>query len=133
MVDIYFKESYNEAMKKILIIDDAPDVIRLLNARLTKEGYEVLQASHGEEGLVVARESKPGLILLDVLMPGTDGFDVCERLRSDPETKDIPVVFLTSLEQIECVKRGMTCGAKGYIVKPFDEKELLKVIGENIS
>lgn len=110
--------------KRILIIDDTRDILQILSRRLQSWGYEVLTTENGEEGLRIAKEQTPHLILLDVMMPKMKGREVCARLKSDPKTEKIPVIFLTALGLADHVKGGMDLGAEDYIVKPFEPEEL---------
>ncbi|MBI3011786.1 MAG: response regulator [Candidatus Omnitrophica bacterium] len=110
--------------KRILIIDDTRDVLQILSRRLQSWGYEVLTTESGEEGLRIAKEQAPHLILLDVMMPKMKGREVCARLKSDPKTEKTPVIFLTALGLADHVKGGMDLGAEDYIVKPFEPEEL---------
>jgi len=112
-------------MKKILIIDDQPDNVYLLKERLKGGGFEVISAYEGESGLKIAFEQIPDLILLDVMMPGMSGFEVCKLLTSSKLTKDIPVILVTALTNAEDVKEGLLNGAYDYIKKPYNKIELL--------
>jgi two-component system alkaline phosphatase synthesis response regulator PhoP len=111
-------------MKSILIVDDETDIVELLSYNLKKEGYTVLSATNGKESLQQA-ESKPDLLLLDVMMPHLDGFEVLKQLRKNPATENIPVIFLTakSSEFDEVV--GLELGADDYIIKPISIPKLL--------
>jgi putative two-component system response regulator len=109
---------------KILIIDDDPLNLKFLTNRLSLEGYDTISAVNGEEGLQKSLREKPDLILLDIIMPGMSGFDVCDQLKALPETRSIPVLFITSLSSPEDRKRGLEVGAVGYITKPLDMKTL---------
>ncbi|MEX1307080.1 MAG: response regulator [Eubacteriales bacterium] len=102
----------------ILIIDDAIEVIKTLSA-LLRPDYRVYFATEGPTGLKLARQKKPDLILLDVMMEPIDGYEVCRRLKSDPETQDIPVIFVTAASDTEDEKKGFEIGAADYIRKPF--------------
>lgn len=103
----------------ILVVDDTPDNIALLSA-LLKERYKVRAANNGERALAVAAgQPRPDLILLDIMMPGMDGYEVCERLKVDPHTADIPVIFLTAKVQVEDEEFGLRLGAVDYITKPI--------------
>ena len=110
--------------KRILIVDDTKDVIQVLAQRLKSWGYEVLTTTSGEEGLRLASEQQPHLILLDIMMPKMKGRDVCAQLKADPKTQKIPVIFLTALGLADHVKAGMDLGADDYIVKPFEPEDL---------
>jgi len=109
---------------KVLIIDDDKTSQTVAKARLKKEQLEVLCATDGPEGLTVAAETKPDLILLDVSMPGMSGFDVCKQLKLEPELYTIPVIFLTAADNTDDKIRGLALGAVDYITKPFDAFEL---------
>jgi len=108
----------------ILIVDDEPSARETLEALLAKEGYELSFASSGAEGLAKAAELKPDLMLLDVMMPGMDGFEVCERLRTDAALAEMPVVMVTALDDRDARLRGITSGADDFISKPYDSSEL---------
>lgn len=110
---------------RILIIDDSPEIQAIAKVRLAKENYAVHCANDGVSGIVLARELRPDLILLDVDMPHRDGFAVCTDLKMDPETRDIPVIFLSGVATTEDKIRGLDLGATDYISKPFDPAELL--------
>jgi DNA-binding response OmpR family regulator len=112
-------------MKKILIIDDYPDNVFLLQDRLEKEGFEVIKAYHGETGIQKAVGEKPDLILLDIMMPDISGFDVCKILTANQETKLIPIILLTALTEADSLKQGLLAGAFDYIKKPFNRTELI--------
>ncbi len=102
----------------ILAVDDTADNLTLLTG-LLKDTYRVKVANSGERALKIAEDSRPDLILLDVMMPGIDGYEVCGRLKSDARTRDIPVIFLTAKTEVEDEKRGLDLGAVDYITKPF--------------
>jgi len=110
---------------RILIIDDTPANIRLLTETLEPRGYEILAASEGDAGLKIAARAKPDLILLDVVMPGRDGFAICHALKRDAATREIPVLFVTARHETDDVLRGFRAGAVDYILKPFAEEEVL--------
>jgi putative two-component system response regulator len=113
------------APQTILLVDDEPSILKTVSLRLTHEGYQVLTAASGEEGLRIAQEQRPDLVLLDIMLPQMKGRDVCVRLKADPRTQHIPVIFLTALGLADHVAAGMSAGAEDYIVKPF-EPEVLK-------
>jgi len=110
--------------KTILTVDDTPANIRLLTHYLEKQGYEVITAEDGFEGFKAAIQYHPDLVLLDIMMPGTDGYEVCELLKAEEETKDIPVVFLTAKADVEDKVKGYELGAVDYITKPFNLVEI---------
>jgi CheY-like chemotaxis protein len=108
----------------ILTVDDTPANTRLLTHYLEKQGYRVITAEDGFEGFKAAIQYHPDLVLLDVMMPGTDGYEVCELLKAEEETKDIPVVFLTAKADMEDRVKGFELGAVDYITKPFNLVEI---------
>ena len=114
--------------RKILFVDDEPDQVMMVSLRLQKSGYAVVSAVDGEEGLKKAREEKPALILLDVLMPGLDGFEVCRRLRKDPVTKSIPIIATTAAGVDDIESQCRAAGADDCVRKPYDSADLLKKI-----
>jgi len=111
--------------KKILIVDDEPDIREVLEIRLMAAKYDVITASNGEECLRKAEEGMPDLILLDVMMPGMNGFEVCKRIKEGDKTKDIPVIMLTVLSQEQDLSKGLEEGASCFISKPFNIVDLL--------
>jgi two-component system sensor histidine kinase/response regulator len=113
-----------EKKSKILIVDDAVDMVELLKKRLRFEGYDTAEAYDGEEGLKQVAEYNPDLIILDVMMPKLDGYEVCRRLKSDENTKYIPILMLTAKGEVEDKVKGLDIGANDYLAKPFDYKEL---------
>ncbi|MCA9731069.1 diguanylate cyclase [candidate division KSB1 bacterium] len=115
----------NAKLGRILVVDDVPVNIQLLTTHLKAAGYEVIPARDGEEALVLVQESKPDLILLDVMMPKINGFEVCERIKSNSATEYIPVIMVTALNDIEHKIRGEEAGADDFISKPFNKMELL--------
>ena len=110
--------------QKILVVDDTKDILLVVARRLQSWGYEAFTAESGEEGLNLAAKHLPDLILLDIMMPKMKGRDVCIRLKADPKTEHIPVIFLTALGLADHIKAGMDLGAEDYIVKPFEPAEL---------
>jgi len=112
-------------MKKILVIDDYPDNVFLLQDRLEQEGFEVIKAYDGGMGIQKAVEEQPDLILLDIMMPGISGYDVCKKLTSQDKTKLIPIILLTALSEADNLKEGLMAGAFDYIKKPFNKTELI--------
>jgi len=109
----------------ILIVDDLPDNLHLLGTALKNIGCEISIATEGKVALSLANSSKPDVILLDVLMPGMDGFEVCRQLKNNEKTKDIPVIFLTAKAGSDDVLLGFETGAYDYIVKPFNILEVI--------
>ncbi|PWB39031.1 MAG: response regulator [Parcubacteria group bacterium] len=102
---------------KILFIDDDNFLRKVYKAELSENGYEVLLAAHGEEGLVLAKGEKPDLIILDMIMPQKNGFEVLAELKKDSNTKNIPVIILSNLGQEKDIERGLSMGAVEYLVK----------------
>jgi len=117
-------------MKKILIADDHAEVVELVRVTLEGEDYEIVDASNGKEALKKARLEKPDLVLLDVVMPKMDGFEVCRKLKKDPQTKEIPIIMLTAKAQEVEKEKGREVGASDYITKPFSPSALLTKIEE---
>ncbi|OIO38127.1 MAG: DNA-binding response regulator [Candidatus Omnitrophica bacterium CG1_02_46_14] len=111
--------------KTVLVVDDEKDILNLLRYNLEKEGYQVLSALTGEIGLDLAKNKKPELILLDLMLPGIDGLEVCKILKSLPETKHIPIIMLTAKSSEIDQVVGLELGASDYISKPFSVKVLL--------
>ncbi len=109
----------------VLVVDDMPSNLKLLMNFLHQAGFKVLIAQDGREGLDVARQAKPDLILLDVMMPGLDGFAVCRQLKTDEQTQHIPVIFMTALADTEHTVIGLRAGGNDYICKPFQQEEVL--------
>ncbi len=121
-----------EAKRKILLIDDHDSVLKLLEAVLKVRNYEVCYASSGAEGLEMAQKESPDLVLLDVMMPGMDGFKVCQALKQAEATKSIPVVFLTARGEDTDREMGQRVGGEGFIKKPFRSSDLMTTISELI-
>lgn len=110
--------------KKILAVDDEKAIVRLVQVNLEREGYEVVTAYDGREALEKVASERPDLIVLDVMMPYMDGFEVLQQLKKDPETRDIPVIMLTAKAQDADVFRGWQSGVDCYLTKPFNPMEL---------
>lgn len=113
------------AKANILVIEDEEDILELVRYNLAKEGYEVICATTGEEGLVVARSKLPTLVVLDLMLPGVDGLEVCRLLKTDPKTRDIPIVILTARSEEADIVAGLELGADDYITKPFSPRVLV--------
>ncbi len=118
--------------KKILIVDDERITTQLVQAFLDPHDFEVFLAYDGVEALEVARAEKPDLILLDILLPRKDGFEVCAELRSDPNFKDVRILMFTAKGLSQDVERGRLVGADEYIIKPFSGKNLLAIIKKQL-
>lgn len=113
---------------RILLIDDHQTVFRLLEAIVRIKGYQLLYAESGQKGIVMARQEQPDLILLDVMMPDIDGFKVCQYLKENVDTQNIPVMFLTARGADGDMETGRKAGADGFMTKPFQTIDVLKQI-----
>lgn len=109
----------------ILIVEDEEDILELIKYNLAKEGYRVTSAATGEEAIKLAESAPPDLILLDLMLPGADGFEVCRRLGNNPKTQQIPIVMLTAKGEEADIVTGLELGADDYITKPFSPKVLI--------
>lgn len=109
----------------LLVIDDIPDNIKILLGFLGNAGFKVLAAKDGEQGLKLAEHTRPDVILLDIMMPGIDGFEVCRRLKANDHTKEMPVIFMTALTDVFDKIKGFQVGAADYITKPVQQEEVL--------
>ena len=114
--------------KKILIADDEPSIVAAVEFLLKRGGYEVRVARSGDEALELIEASPPDLVLLDVMMPGRSGYEVCKRLRERPEWKDIKIIMLSAKGRDAEVSRGLLLGADVYITKPFSTRDLMAKI-----
>ena len=114
------------AKRRVLLVDDDPQLLLLISTTLGTADFDLLEASDGEQALEVARRAHPDLVLLDVTMPGLDGFEVCRQLKSSPETTSIKVVMLTARGTDADRARGREVGADDYFAKPFSPIQLLK-------
>jgi DNA-binding response OmpR family regulator len=112
-------------MARILAVDDDPSIIKLLEIKLKRSGYEVISAVNGEEGYLRAVEERPDLVLLDIMMPKMNGYEVCERLKKTLGSESPAVVMLSAKGQQSDMEKGFQVGADDYVVKPFDLKALV--------
>ncbi|HWN69538.1 MAG TPA: hybrid sensor histidine kinase/response regulator [Haliangium sp.] len=121
------QESLEQAQEQpiVLLVDDTPANLGVLFEHLDEHGYRVLVAEDGEEAMDLAERVRPDVILLDVMMPGIDGFETCQRLKAVPETRDIPVIFMTALTDTRDKVRGFRAGAVDYVTKPVQHEEVL--------
>ncbi|MEK1868036.1 MAG: response regulator, partial [Ensifer adhaerens] len=110
---------------RILVVDDVPANVKLLEARLLAEYFDVLTANDGYSALALCEKTPIDLVLLDVMMPGLDGFEVCERLKANPRTAHIPVVMVTALDQPSDRVRGLKAGADDFLTKPVNDLQLM--------
>jgi PleD family two-component response regulator len=115
----------------LLLVDDTPNNLRLLSAMLTEQGYEVRRVVNGQMALITAQANPPDLILLDIRMPDMNGYEVCQRLKIDPITRDIPVIFISALDEVLDKVKAFAVGGVDYITKPFSEEEVFARV-ENI-
>jgi len=126
--------AYRPLMKKsrILVVDDEPDLVELVRHHLVREHYDVVTAGDGETVLAEARRKVPDLVVLDLMLPGIDGLEVCRRLRQDPRTEHIPIVMLTAKGEESDAVIGLAQGADDYVRKPFGVKELIARIAARL-
>lgn len=110
--------------KRILVVEDEPHILRSLTFVLQKEGYAVRPATNGEEAIAAVQESKPDLMLLDVMMPKKNGYEVCQEIKNDPDLKDIYIIMLTAKGQEADREMGLSLGADEFISKPFSPMQL---------
>jgi DNA-binding response OmpR family regulator len=110
---------------KVVIIEDEPDIIEVMSYNLKREGYQVSASRRGDEGLNLVRNQSPALVLLDLMLPGTDGLSICQQLKADPITRDIPIIIVSAKGEESDVVIGLGLGADDYIAKPFSPRELL--------
>ena len=111
-------------MKKVLVVEDHPNLVEILTLKLERLGFAVISASNGKAGIEKAIKEKPNLILMDIMMPVMDGREATRRIRSNPETKEIPVLATTAITKEEQLRECIEAGCNDYIVKPFAPKEL---------
>lgn len=117
------------AGEKVLVVDDHPDIIALLEDSFTLRGYRVISASNGHEALAKVFQEQPDLVLLDIMMPMFDGYEICRTLKDNLETRHIPIIFITANGKQADIERGFEMKADGYVVKPFEPQELTDFAG----
>ena len=110
---------------KVVVIEDEPDIVEVISYNLKREGYQVASAMRGDEGLNLVRNQSPALVILDLMLPGMDGLSVCQQLKSDPITRDIPIIMVSAKGEESDVVIGLGMGADDYLGKPFGPRELL--------
>ena len=115
---------------KILVVDDEPTIVRLMEFILARQGHEILVAVNGEEALEKIKSQHPDLVLLDIMMPRIDGYEVAQRLRADPATASLPIIMLSAKAQEEDIRKGVDVGVNEYITKPFTPDHLVQVVTE---
>ena len=113
---------------RLLLVDDEPSIVKMVGKRLEVEGFDVIVAMDGEEGLTKAQTEHPDLIILDLMLPKLNGYEVCTRLKRDTSYQKIPIVLFTAKAQNKDEALGMECGANAYVRKPFRAQELLEKI-----
>ncbi len=123
----------NESDSNILVVDDNPDNLRLLTGLLSDYHYKVRSASSGQRALATIRKETPDLILLDIMMPGMNGFEVCKELKENEQTADIPVIFISALDEISNKTDAFSVGGVDYITKPFNSQEVLARIKTHLT
>jgi sigma-B regulation protein RsbU (phosphoserine phosphatase) len=123
----------DKTTESILLVDDQPANLQLLSQTLESLGSRLLFAKNGETALTIAQKARPDLILLDIMMPGIDGFEVCRRLKANPETQKIPVIFLSALDETGDKVRGLQLGAVDYVAKPFQPEEVIARVNTHLT
>jgi len=113
------------ARTKIIVIEDEPDIQEIITYNLKREGYQVAAVRDGREGLALVRNQAPALVILDLMLPGMDGLSVCQQLRADPLTRDVPIIMVSAKGEESDVVIGLGLGADDYVPKPFSPRELL--------
>ncbi|MDA0791011.1 MAG: response regulator [Proteobacteria bacterium] len=110
---------------KIVIVEDEPDIVEVISYNLKREGFQVISSGRGDEGLNLVRNQSPVLVILDLMLPGMDGLSVCQKIKSDPLTHDIPIIIVSAKGEESDVVIGLGFGADDYLAKPFSPRELL--------
>ena len=123
-----FQEAEAGSVPKILVVDDEEDVLKFIGDALQMEGMEVVTAFDGLSAVDTAASEQPNIIILDIMMPLMNGYEVCQQLKNNPATNHIPVLFLSSAYSTDAVRTGRELGAVGYIVKPFAPAELVRSV-----
>ncbi len=118
---------------KILVVDDEPPIVRLMEFILARQGHEMMVAVNGRGGAGKGAPHQPDLVLLDIMMPRIDGYEVARTLRADPETAALPIIMLSAKAQEEDIQKGMDVGVNEYITKPFSPDHLVSVVGDYLS
>ena len=127
-VILIITNSINLSKQTILVVDDEQDLLDLIEYNLRHEGFDVLKAENGQDGIRIAREHRPALLLLDIMMPQMDGIEVCDKMREDPELKSIPIIFLTARSDEKTEIEGLNKGADDFITKPISTSKLISRI-----
>lgn len=119
---------FGKKKRSILVVEDEADIAEALKARLELEGFTVIVAGDGEQGVLSARDAKPDMMVLDVMIPKVDGFEVCKLLKSDPKTQAIPILILTALPQLDDAEKAFSAGADDFLNKPYTNERLLRKV-----
>ena len=127
---ICFEVAFYMKKTKVLLVDDEPSILLALEFLMLQEGHVVLKANNGQEALSVLESEKPNLVILDVMMPGLDGFEVAQRIRKNPNLDKTQIIFLTARGTQEDRFKGYDSGGEVYLTKPFDNKELVDLVNE---
>jgi DNA-binding response OmpR family regulator len=117
-------------LKKIIIVDDEPGIVVPLQFLMEQQGYNVMEAERGEDALDLIYQYEPDLVLLDIMLPGIDGYEVCEIIRLNPNYRNVKIIFLTAKGREEETAKGLALGADAYIIKPFSNAELVAKVKE---
>jgi two-component system sensor histidine kinase ChiS len=131
--DVTPSANKHEQLEKILLVDDDLTNLRILSETLDGRGYKLLVAKNGESALAIAQKTNPSLLLLDIMMPGIDGFEVCRRLKADRETHEIPIIFLSALDETSDKVKGFDLGAVDYVSKPFQAEEVIARVNTHLT
>ncbi|HEY5533054.1 MAG TPA: response regulator [Candidatus Anoxymicrobiaceae bacterium] len=115
---------------RVVVVDDDPEMVKAIEVMLRIAGIDVKGAFSGVTGYMLAKRELPDAIVLDIMMPDIDGYEVCRKLKLNPDTKHIPVIFVTARTGQEHIERGLSLGAQGYITKPFEPSELIEKLSE---
>lgn len=115
---------------RVAIVDDDPGIVKVISVILKTNGFEVVDALSGAMALTLIKTERPDVVLLDIMMPDVDGFEVCRQMKADPGTKDIPIIFVSAKTGMDHVEKGLELGADGYIIKPFAPAVLIAKIRE---
>ncbi|MBI4425186.1 MAG: response regulator [Elusimicrobia bacterium] len=123
-------EPARPAGRSVVIVEDEPDILESMEALLRHNGYAVQTSSRGDEGLALVLRDRPGLVVLDVMLPGMTGHEVCRALKGSAATRAIPVLLLSALAQKNDVDAGLACGADRYLTKPYRNEDLLRAVAD---
>lgn len=126
------RDAYHTEKPLVLVVDDVPRNVQVIASYLSKDGYDIAAATNGTEAVNMTKKIEPDLILLDVMMPGMDGFETCRQIKEKPKVRDIPIIFLTAKVETEDVVAGFDAGGVDYITKPFNPRELLARVSTHI-